>query len=116
MDSKQELLSDEQMRRVMVLQPVYSDDADYAHMLRMGRAVEAATRADADKWRVRFEWLAAQHWVEPEAAFRLDLADTGDDSAAYMAQVIAAVDARMKTHNVEAKAQTRPRLSPGVPS
>ena len=100
MDNKPKLLSDEQMRRVMVLQPVYSDDADYAHMLRMGRAVEAATRAEADKWRARFEWLAAQHWVEPEAAFRLDLTDTGDDSAAYMAQLIAAVDARRETPNV----------------
>ena len=39
------ILSDEKMRRTMALQPMYSDDADYAHLLRMGRAVEAATGA-----------------------------------------------------------------------
>jgi hypothetical protein len=100
MSNKQELLSDDQIRRIMVLQPVYSDDADHAHTVRMGRAIEVATRSEADKWRKRFEWLAMQHWVEPEAEFRLDLADTGDDSAAYMVRLIAAVDARLKTPNV----------------
>ena len=62
-----------------------------------------------DLWRARFEWLAAQHWVEPEAAFRLDLTDTGDDSAAYMAQLIAAVDARRETPNL---LQTSPGDNP----
>lgn len=38
-------MDDEQIRRVMVMQPVFSDDADYAHMIRMGRAVENAVLA-----------------------------------------------------------------------
>ena len=46
------------------------------------------------KWRVRFEWLAAQHWVEPEAKFRLSLTET-DDAGAYIAALVAAVDARL---------------------
>lgn len=41
------ILTDDQMRRVMSIQPIYGDDADYAHYLRMGRAVEAATNAHA---------------------------------------------------------------------
>ena len=110
MSNKPELLSDANMRRLMVLQPVYSDDVDYAHMIRMGRAVEAATRAEADMWRDRFEWLAAQHWVETEAAFRLDLADAGGDGAEYMAQLIATIDARLKTPNVALTGE--PKASP----
>lgn len=35
-------LTDEQIRMAMVLAPAYSDDADYAHYIRMGRAVLAA--------------------------------------------------------------------------
>lgn len=66
-------------------------------------AIEAATQIEAGKWRARFEWLAMQHWVEPEAAFRLDLTDTGDDPAAYMARLIAAVDARRETPNAMAR-------------
>jgi hypothetical protein len=58
----------------------------------------AMTR-ERDEWRARFEWLAAQHWVEPEATFRLNLGDLGDDAAQYMAQVVAAVDARLKPPN-----------------
>jgi len=33
--------TDEQIRRAMILTPAYSDDADYAHWIRMGRAVLA---------------------------------------------------------------------------
>lgn len=53
--------------------------------------------APADQWRARFEWLAAQHWVESEAVFRLELKETdADDSAgSYMAQLISAVDAKL---------------------
>lgn len=35
-------LTDEQIRLAMVLAPAYCDDADYAHYIRMGRAVLAA--------------------------------------------------------------------------
>ena len=35
-------LPDDQLRRVMVAVPVYGDDQDHAHMIRMGRAVERA--------------------------------------------------------------------------
>lgn len=68
-------MNDEQLIRVMASQPQYSDDANYAHMLRMGRAVEAVISAESDKWRARFEWLAEQHWFQLEAKFRLDLPD-----------------------------------------
>jgi hypothetical protein len=34
-------LTDEQIRRAMILTPAFSDDADYAHWIRMGRAVLA---------------------------------------------------------------------------
>ena len=33
------------MRRVMCMQEAYTDDADYAHMIRMGRAVESVVCA-----------------------------------------------------------------------
>lgn len=49
---------------------------------------------DAAMWRARFEWLVSQHWVEPEAVFRLDLSDT-DDSSKYMVEVIEAIDNRL---------------------
>lgn len=35
-------MTDEQIRMAMVLTPAYSDDADYAHKIRMGRAVLTA--------------------------------------------------------------------------
>jgi hypothetical protein len=62
---------------------------------RCSAAYEAMKAAilDADKWRARFEWLAAQHWIEPEATFRLGLAET-DDADAYMAALVSAVDAK----------------------
>ena len=47
MSDKATILSDEQLRRVMVMQPTFDDDADYAHMIRMGRAVENAVAAPA---------------------------------------------------------------------
>jgi hypothetical protein len=40
----------------------------------------------------RYQWLAAQHWVEPEAVFRLGLSDT-DNSLEYMRELDAAIDA-----------------------
>ena len=47
-----------------------------------------ALRADA----ARFEWLAVQYWVEPEATFRLNLAET-EDISTYMRELRAAIDA-----------------------
>lgn len=112
MDNKPTILTDDEMRRVMVVQPVYSDDEESGHMLRMGRAVEAATRAEADKWRARFEWLAEQHWVEPEATFRLELQET-EFSEQYKAALVAAVDAKL-TPNAEVTG--RRRLAGDCPS
>ena len=45
MDKQKNILSDETMRIVMCKQEAYSDDADYAHLIRMGRAIEAAVCA-----------------------------------------------------------------------
>ena len=41
------ILSDEQMQRVMVMEPMFSDDQNNAHYVRMGRAVEKAVSASA---------------------------------------------------------------------
>jgi hypothetical protein len=49
---------------------------------------------EVSKWKARFEWLAMQHWIEPETTFRLDLANQGDDLAGYLEQLIAAIDVR----------------------
>ena len=45
MDVHKKILSDEHMQIVMCMQEAYSDDTEYAHVIRMGRAVEAALRA-----------------------------------------------------------------------
>lgn len=42
----------------------------------------------------RYQWLAVQHWVEPEATFRLGLKDV-EFTNAYMAELGAAIDAAM---------------------
>lgn len=47
MSNEAKILSDEQIRRVMVMQSAFTDDSDYAHMIRMGRAVENAVSAPA---------------------------------------------------------------------
>ena len=41
------ILSDEQMQRVMVTEPMFSDDQNNAHYVRMGRAIENAVSAPA---------------------------------------------------------------------
>ena len=45
MNGHNQLLTDEHMRIVMCMTEAYSDDADYAHIIRMGRAVESAVCA-----------------------------------------------------------------------
>lgn len=50
--------------------------------------------AEIDQWRARFEWLASQHWVEPEATFRLDLRET-QFIEPYIAALVAAIDAKL---------------------
>ncbi len=57
-------------------------------------ALKAAVTATEQPWKERFRWLAAQHWVEPEATFRLGLQET-DNAAEYERQLIAAVDTRI---------------------
>ena len=37
-------LTDEDLKRIMTMQPIYSDDRDHMHTIRMGRAVESAVR------------------------------------------------------------------------
>jgi multidrug resistance efflux pump len=54
------------------------------------RLTEQVERLKADA--ERYKWLAAQHWVEPEAVFRLSLSDT-DNSLEYMRELDAAIDA-----------------------
>ena len=52
-------MTDEQIRMAMVLTPAFIDDGDYAHWIRMGRAVLAAAAkleqagAEPVAWRVR---------------------------------------------------------------
>ena len=50
--------------------------------------------AKTEPWKRRFEWLASQHWVEPEATFHLSLEET-DDFIYYHKQLIEAIDAKM---------------------
>ena len=50
--------------------------------------------AQSEPWKKRFEWLASQHWVEPEATFYLSLEET-DDFTSYQKQLISAIDAKM---------------------
>ena len=52
------------------------------------------TPAQTEPWKKRFEWLASQHWVEPEATFYLSLEET-DDFTYYHKQLIEAIDAKM---------------------
>ena len=44
-----------------------------------------------EPWKERFIWLVSQHWVEPEATFRLGLEET-DDSCNYERQIIDSID------------------------
>jgi hypothetical protein len=71
---------------------------DVAAQSRLAQHELYELRKDAEQWRARFAWLAGQHWVEPEAKFRLDLRDT-EFSNQYMAELIVAVDAKL-TPNV----------------
>jgi hypothetical protein len=48
-----------------------------------------------DIWKKRFLWLIEQHWVQPEAEFRLSLEST-DYLQIYVQQVIAAIDLRLE--------------------
>ncbi len=52
-------------------------------------ALEAAQK-DAKRYR----WLLAQHWIEPEAVFRLGLSGT-DDFSAYEIELAAAIDSKL---------------------
>lgn len=42
----------------------------------------------------RLEWILSQHWVEPEATFRLGLEDT-DDFGKYLNDAILAIDKKL---------------------
>ena len=57
-------------------------------------ALKAAVTATEQPWQERFRWLAAQHWIEPEATVRLGLQET-HNAADYERQLIAAVDKRI---------------------
>ena len=50
-----------------------------------------ALRKDAERYR----WLRDEHWVEPEAKFRLGLSDT-NDAATYERELDAAIDAKLE--------------------
>jgi len=55
-------------------------------------AIKQALAAPVQEpWKERFIWLVSQHWVEPEATFRLGLEET-DDSCNYERQIIDAID------------------------
>jgi hypothetical protein len=64
--------------------------ADRLEQMQADRKEALAWRKDAE----RFRWLAGQHWVEPEAVFRLNLDDT-DDSESYFRQLVDAIDSAM---------------------
>ena len=52
-----------------------------------------ALKADAERYR----WLRDQHWVEPEARFRLGLSnESEDDAALYEQELNKAIDAALK--------------------
>ena len=51
--------------------------------------------AETGKDAARYRWLIAQHWVEPEACFRLNMQET-DDSHKYALDISAAIDAAIK--------------------
>ena len=57
-------------------------------------ATISALLADLEAAEKRLIWLIGQHWVEPEAVFRLNLSGT-DDAAAYEQEAIAAIDAAL---------------------
>lgn len=61
-------LRNEDLRRIMSMQPVYSDDKDYAHFIRMGRAVEAAVQEHSKRA------IEVLHWV-PRVEGRWDETD-----------------------------------------
>jgi len=50
-----------------------------------------AENAELQKNAARYLWLRDQHWVEPEAKFRLELSDTMDASQ-YEREIDAAID------------------------
>jgi uncharacterized protein YpmS len=45
-------------------------------------------------WKQRFMWLLAQHWVESEAIFRLELEQT-DDNEEFISKAIKAIDEKV---------------------
>lgn len=46
----------------------------------------------------RFNWIRDQHWVEPEACFRLGLSSESEDNASvYEDELNAAIDAALST-------------------
>jgi hypothetical protein len=57
-------------------------------------ATITALLADLDAEKARLQWLISQHWVEPEAVFRLNLSGT-DDAAAYEQEAYNAIDAAL---------------------
>jgi hypothetical protein len=65
-------------------------------------AMDATPAAQPEPWKKRFEWLASQYWVEPEATFHLSLEET-DDFTYYHKQLIEAIDAKMGIKGKEPK-------------
>ena len=73
--------------------------AQYCGLLALERIEELEQAlAEASKDAARFKWLIAQHWVEPEATFRLSLQET-DDSGKYLLDASAAIDAAIIKEN-----------------
>jgi hypothetical protein len=49
----------------------------------------------AQKDSARLIWLASQHWLEPEACFRLDINDVECDAGRYISELRAEIDKRL---------------------
>lgn len=87
------------------LRPLCKDETTLDMLLKTSmdeyRAIEAAVLAEDAKDREdaeRYRWLRDQHWVQPEATFRLGLSEsTEDDGALYEKEIAAAIDAARST-------------------
>lgn len=77
---------------ILVASAMETEDA--AYIAAANPAAISAILADLDAAKARLQWLIGQHWVEPEAVFRLNLSGT-DDAAAYEQEAYAAIDAAL---------------------
>ena len=69
--------------------------------LKAAKAMQQAEteRADANELDARrYRWLREQHWVEPEATFRLGLSET-DSATQYEVELDSAIDSAISTNH-----------------